>query len=140
MADNLAQITQKDLLDTCLHTSGSAAWTTPPSIWVGLCSAAPTDTATNELTVGGNYARKEIGFSAATTASPSASTGPVATCTWTSASTAWGAVVGYILCAASTGSTGASRYIAYGSVSPNVTVASNDIVEFAAAAISLSFS
>jgi hypothetical protein len=141
MADNLSQLTQRDLLDMVLHTAQSGAWAgNPASVWVGLCSAAPTDTATNEVTVGLNYNRMAVTFSAATTASPAVSTGPSATTTYTSASgTGWGTISGYVLAAASTGSTGLSRYIAYGSISPNVTVVSNDVVEFAAGAITLSF-
>jgi len=139
MAANLGQLAQVQILDSLLHTGSSGAWTAPASIWVGLCSSAPTDTATNEVAVALNYGRKEISFGIASTASPAACTGPTLTCTYTSASgTGWGVISGYILCKASTGSTGASGYIAYGSVSPNVTVTTNDIVEFAAAAISLS--
>jgi hypothetical protein len=139
MADNLAQTSQKDLLDMVLHTAGSAAWAAPASIWVGLCSAAPTDTVTNE-TSGTNYVRKAITFGAASDAAPSVSTGPTAVCTFTSAGGNWSTISGYVLCAASTGSSGTSRYIAYGAVSPTVAVTTNDVVEFAAGAISLSFS
>ena len=140
MANNLAQASQRDLLDMALKTANSAVWTAPASIWVGLCTAAPSDTAAGELTAGSlGYNRIQITFGAASTASPAVSTGPTATGTFVSASGNWSTIVGYALFAASTGSTGASRYIAYGSVSPNVTVTTNDIVEFAAGAISLSF-
>jgi len=139
VADNLSQASQKDLLDMVLKTANSANWTAPGSIWVGLCSAAPTDTATNE-TSGTNYVRKSITFGAASDAAPSVSTGPTIVCTFTSAGGNWSTISGYVLCAASTGSTGTSRYIAYGAVSPTVAVTTNDVVEFAAGAISLSFS
>ena len=138
MADNLSRTSQKDLLDMVLKTANSANWAAPGSIWVGLCTAAPTDTATNEET-GTNYVRKSITFGAASDASPSVSTGPTSVCTFTSAGGNWSTISGYILCAASTGSTGTSRYIAYGAVSPTVAVTTNDVVEFAAGAITLSF-
>jgi hypothetical protein len=139
MANNLAQKTQKDLLDLTLHTAASTNWANPGSIWVGLCTATPTDAATNETTGGTNYVRKAISFGAASDASPSVSTGPTAVCTFTSAGGAWSTISGYALFAASTGSTGTDRYIAWGVVSPTVAVTTNDVVEFAAGAISLSF-
>ena len=138
MANNLSQLAGRDLLDLTLHTAASTNWANPGSIWVDLCTAAPTDTATNEET-GTNYVRKAISFGASSTASPSVSTGPTAVCTFTSAGGNWSTLSGYVLCAASTGSTGTDRYIAYGAISPTVAVTTNDVVEFAAGAISLSF-
>lgn len=140
MANNLSQTTQKDLLDYILHTTNSTNWASVGSVWVGLCTGDPNDTATYELTAGSlNYNRKEISFATASAASPSVATGPTSVCTWTSASGNWSTIKGYILCSASTGSTGASRYIAYGSISPTVAVTTNDVVEFAAGAITLQF-
>ena len=140
MAGNLSQNTQQDLLDLSLHTTASTNWAAPGSLWVGLCTGTPTDTATNEMTAGtNNYVRKTLTFNPASAASPSVATGPIAVCTFTSASGLWSTISGYILCAASTGSTGTSRYIAYGTVSPSVPVSTNDVVEFAAGAFSLSF-
>jgi hypothetical protein len=139
MANNLSRTTQKDLLDLVMFTAGSTNWAAPGSIWVGLCSAAPDDTTTNEITGATNYARKQITFGASSSASPSVTTGPTAVCTFTSAGGNWSTLSGYVLCAASTGSTGTSRYLAYGAISPTVAVTTNDVVEFAAAAISLSF-
>lgn len=134
----LSRTTQKDLLDLALFTAGSTYWANPSSLWVGLCVSAPSDTALNECT-GTNYVRKQISFAAASDASPSVATGPTSVCTFTSAGGNWSTISGYILCHASTGSTGTSRYVAYGAVSPTVAVTTNDVVEFAAGAISLSF-
>ena len=134
----LSRTTQKDLLDLALFTANSTNWAAPSSLWVGICTAAPTDTALNEET-GTNYVRKQITFAVASDASPAVATGPTSTCTFTSAGGNWSTISGYILCHASTGSTGTSRYVAYGAVSPTVAVTTNDVVEFAAGAISLSF-
>ena len=139
MANNLGQQSQKDLLDIALRTTDSTNWATPGSIWVGLCTATPTDTATNETTSGNGYVRKQITFAPASLAAPAVSTGPTVVCTFTSASGSWGTISGYALFAASTGSSGTSRYIAYGTVSPTVAITTNDVVEFAAGAMSLSF-
>ena len=53
--------------------------------------------------------------------------------------TAWGTMHGYALFPASSGSTGASMYLAYGALNPTVEVALNDTVSFAANALTLSF-
>jgi hypothetical protein len=135
MADNLADTTETNLLDYFLKTANSTNWAQPGSLWVGLCTAAPTDSATNECTAGG-YARKQIAFS---TAASGASTGPTGTCTFDQATTSWGTISGYIVGGASTGSTGTSSYLFYGVVSPTVAVTTNDTVSFAANAMTLTF-
>ena len=66
MASNMSDLLEKNLIDYVLKTSNSGNMTavTSGSIWAGLCTAAPTDTATNECTVA-SYARKQIPFIAA---------------------------------------------------------------------------
>jgi len=125
------------LVDITFHTANSTAWTAPPSVWVGLCTAQPSATNMAECTVSNNYGRVQITWGSATNGSAA---GPSASATFISASgTGWGDVKGYILCAASTGSTGSSQYMAYGAVSPTVNVAANDTVSFAANAMTMTF-
>jgi hypothetical protein len=136
MAGNLPDTQETALLNYYLRTSDSGTFTQAGSIWVGLCTGAPTDSATNECTVANNYGRVQIAWGAAASGSAA---GPTGTATFTSASGSWGNVQGYILCSASTGSSGASQYLAYGVVSPSVAVTTNDTVSFAANAMTLSF-
>jgi hypothetical protein len=135
MADNLPDAMETILLDYFLHTTGSTTWAAPASLWVGLCSAAPTETVTNECTVANNYNRVQIGFSPAVAGQ---ATGPSAVATFSSASGSWGTINGYIICEASIGSAG-SNWLAYGAVSPTVAVTTNDTVSFATGAMSLTF-
>lgn len=132
---NLPDTVETNLLDYFLRTTASTNWAQPGSLWVGLCSAAPTDSATNECAVANNYNRIQIAFSPAVTGQ---ATGPTAAASFPSASGSWGTVSGYVICNASTGSTG-NAYLAYGAVSPTVAVTTNDTVSFATGALSLSF-
>lgn len=140
MASNMSDLLEKNLIDYVLKTANSTNMTavTSGSIWVGLCTAAPTDTATNECTVG-SYARKQVAF--ATAASGDAGCiGPTASVAFDQCTgTAWGTMHGYALFPASSGSTGASMYLAYGALNPTVEVKLNDTVSFAANALTLSF-
>ena len=135
MADNLPDTVETNLLDYFLKTTASTNWSTTASLWVGLCTAAPTDSATNECAVANNYNRVQIGFSPAVTGQ---ATGPSAVATFPSASGSWGTISGYVICNASVNSTG-NVYMAYGAVSPTVAVTTNDTVSFATGAMSLSF-
>ena len=132
----LGSLTANNLADLFFHTSNSGNWTDPGSIWVGLCTAAPTASNTNECTVANGYGRIQVTWNAA---SGGAASGPSETASYTSASGSWGTISGYIICAASTGSTGTSQYLAYGAVSPTVAVTTNDTVSFAANAMTLTF-
>jgi len=139
MADNLPDVMEKNLADYYLKTANSTNMTaiTSSSIWAGLCTASPTDTATNECTAAG-YARAQVTF--ATAASGDAGCiGPTIAVNFTSASISWGNINGYALFANSTGSSGTQAYLAYGVVSPSVAVTTNDTVSFAASALTLSF-
>jgi hypothetical protein len=139
MASNMSDLLEKAMADYLCKTANSTAMTavTSGSLYAGLCTAAPTDTATNECTVNG-YARAQIVF--ATAASGDAGCiGPTASVAFPSASTAWGDIVGYALFPHTSGSTAASMYLGYGVVSPSVNVTTNDTVSFAANAITLSF-
>lgn len=139
MASNMPDVMEQNLADYYLKTANSTNMTaiTSGSIWAGLCTSAPTDTATNECTAA-NYARKQVAF--ITAASGDAGCiGPSTAVAFDSATAAWGDIVGYALFANSTGSTGANAYLAYGVVSPSVNVTTNDTVSFAASAMTISF-
>ena len=136
---NLPDVMEQALCNHYLKTAGSTTYgnVTSASLWVGLCTAAPTDSTTNECTVG-SYARKQIVFTTAD--AQGAATGPTATTNFEQITgTAWGTINGYIVCAASTGSTGTSAWLFYGAVSPTVATTLNDTVSFAANAMTLTF-
>lgn len=134
----LGSLTANNLCDVFFHSTNSANWTAPPSIWVGLCTGTPASNVTNECSVANNYGRIQVTWGTAANGSAS---GPSASATYVSASgTGWGTISGYIICAASTGSTGTSQYLAYGAVSPTVAVTTNDTVSFAANAMTMTFS
>lgn len=132
---NLPDTIETNLLDYFLKTANSTNWAQPGSLWVGLSTSSPSDSATNECNAGG-YARKQIAF---TTASSGSAQGPTAATNFDQATTSWGTISGYIVCAASTGSTGTNAYLFYGAVDPTVAVDANDTVSFATSAITLSF-
>lgn len=136
MAGNLTDPLETALLDYVFHTANSTNYATTATFYVGLCTAAPTDSTTNEST-GSGYSRKTISF---TTANAGAIYAPsaAATVTFDTATSSWGNIQGYALFAHSTSSVG-TNYQAWGVVSPSVAVTSNDQVSFAPSAITLSF-
>ena len=134
---NLPDVMETNLLDYFLKTANSTNFTAPGSLWVGLCTAAPSDTATNECATS-NYARKQMPLGAVV-ASGGQITLPTVALNFDQATSSWGTMSGYIVGAASTGSTGTSAYLFYGAISPTVAVTTNDTVSFAANAISLTF-
>ena len=140
MASNLSDLTEKALIDHLLKTSGSTLYTaiTSGSIWAGLCTSAPTDTATNEMS-GSSYARAQVTFNAAASGDAGC-IGPTIAVSFPSATGSWGDIVGYALFPCSSGSTsGSAQYLCYGVVSPSVNVTTNDTVSFAASALTISF-
>jgi hypothetical protein len=140
MASNMSDLLEKNLIDYVLKTANSTNMTavTSGSIWAGLCTSAPSDTATNECTVA-SYARKQVPFINAASGDAGCIGPSTAVAFDQCTGTAWGDIVGYALFPASSGSTGASQYLAYGVVSPSVNVTLNDTVSFAASAMTLSF-
>ena len=139
MASNMSDLLERAMADYVFKTANSTAMTavTSGSIYAGLCTSAPTDTAPNECTAG-SYARAQIIFGTAASGDAGC-IGPTASVAFPSASTAWGDIVGYALFPHTSGSTGASMYLGYGVVSPSVNVTTNDTVSFAANAITMAF-
>jgi hypothetical protein len=111
------------------YTLRNTGFTAPSSVYVGLCSATPTETAANEFSTTYNYTRKQIVFNAA---SGSSITGGNATITFNQATGGnWGTTYGYALFDASTG----GNYLYYGTFNPSVAINQNDTVELASGAI-----
>lgn len=126
-SDNL----ETKLLDYVLKTSASTNFTQPASIWVGLATADPTETATNECAVG-TYKRMHVAFAVANTSSIAGST---ATVTFPQATgTSWATLHGYQLFDSSS----SGNMLFYANLASDVTVNVNDTVEFAASAIVVS--
>jgi hypothetical protein len=123
---------ENKLLDYVLRDDADFAST---SVWIGLCTTAPTDAASNEYTIGSNaYARRQIVFSAANGSGQAI--GPTATVQFPTATpSGWGTVYGYAIFNSSTG-TNSTNYLFYGTCT-NQTVNTNDVVEFATSAITL---
>lgn len=121
------------LLDYVLGTT-SASFSTS-SVWIGLCTTAPTDSASGEYTIATNaYARRQIVFNAANASGQAI--GPTATVSFPTATpSGWGTVYGYAIFNSST-ATASSNYLFYGTCT-NQTVNTNDVVEFATSAITL---
>ena len=138
MADNLSNLAEQNLCDYFLKTANSTNQTaiTSSSIWAGLCTAAPTDAATNECTAG-SYARAQVTFTTAST--NGAATGPTTTVSFPSATTSWGDHQRLRALRRLDRLHAASGYLAYGTVSPTVAVTTNDTVSFAANAMTLTF-
>jgi hypothetical protein len=138
MADNLPDAMETNLLDYFLKTANSTNFTPPGSLWVGLCTSAPTETATNECATS-NYARVQMPLGAVVASGGTIGL-PTVAVNFAQATSSWATgLAGYVVCAASTGSTGTSQYLFYGAISPTVAVTTNDTVSFAANAITLSF-
>jgi hypothetical protein len=135
---NLPDVMETNLLDYFLKTANSTNFTAPGSLWVGLCTSAPTDAATNECAVS-NYARVQMPIGAVVASGGTIGL-PTVAVNFAQATSSWATgLAGYIVGAASTGSTGTSAYLFYGAISPTVAVTTNDTVSFAANAITLTF-
>jgi hypothetical protein len=113
------------LLDYVLRDQ--ADWA-PTSVWVGLCTADPTETAANECAVA-PYARQRVVFNAANGCSIAGSTAAVTFPQATGSS--WGTIHGYAIFDASS----AGSMLFYANLASDVTVNANDTVEFASNAI-----
>lgn len=72
------------------HTLGVAAYTMPPTVYVALCTTAPTASTGGAEVTGGGYARMSATFALVSGRSDQAAN--VSTIEWTPATTAWGSV------------------------------------------------
>lgn len=119
------------------HLLKNTSYTSPTAIYIGLSSADPTDSASNECKAVGvdNYGRKQVIFA---TASAGSAVGPTATTTFNQCTgNSWGTIHGYCIFDHSS-ATNSSNYLLYGTLSSDVTCNVNDTVEFATSSITIS--
>jgi hypothetical protein len=127
-----------DYLENALldHVLGGATYTQPTTLYVGLFTGTPNTnleagTLTDEVS-GGNYTRKAVTFSAASSGSTSNS----ATVTFDTATANWGTITSVAVMDSVTG--GAGNVLFYGSVTASKTIESGDTFQIASGNLSIS--
>jgi hypothetical protein len=116
------------------HTLGNTAFTQPSTIYVGLFTGTPNTnleagTLTDEVS-GGNYTRKAVTFSAASSGTSSNS----ATVTFDTATANWGTITSVAVIDAATN----GNVLFYGSVTSSKTIESGDTFQIASGNLSIS--
>lgn len=111
---------ENELLD---HAFRNSTWTPPATVYVGLTTTTPTDSAGGTEVSGNNYARAAVTFGAASGGAISNS-GAV---TFNVPSGSWGTVTHFELWDAST----TGNRLAWGALSASRTPGSGDTVQFA---------
>lgn len=118
-------------LEVLDHVFGGSDYTRPATLYIALCTTAPTDASTGSTIVepsGGSYARVSVTNNA--TNFPAASAGAKANdtaITFPTASASWGTVTHMAICDASS----AGNVLAWGALTASKTVDSGDTVSFA---------
>lgn len=105
------------------------AYTAPASVWVALFTVAPTATTDGTEVTGGDYERIEVTFGTSTTATTSNTAAvpfPVATASW-------GTVTAVAICDADT----LGNQLYYGNLTAPKTVGTDDQLNFAAGALTV---
>ena len=115
------------------HTNGKTAYTMP-SVWVGLLTAAPTDTTGGTEVSGGSYARKSTAAADwnAASGNPAAATNATAI-TFVTATGAWGTVTYFGLYDAST----AGNLLRWAALGTSKTIGTGDSASFAIGALTV---
>lgn len=140
MAGSMTDVFEKKVLDLIFRNTGASA-TAPmgldaTNLWIGLFTAAPTDSAAGTEVSGGAYARVAVartgaGFAAASGAL--ATTSNSGAITFPTASASWGTVVAFgIFDAASAG-----NLIYWGDLTASKAVGSGDTASFAGGALTI---
>ena len=111
---------------------GKAAFTSP-AVWVGLCTAAISDTDTGATASTlepntGAYVRAQVVASSWSTSAASGAISNIDAITFVTATAAWGTITHCVLCDASI----AGNLLAYASVAVAKAVGSGDTAQFAA--------
>lgn len=128
MAGSLSDYLENKLLD---HIRGKTSYTMP-TVYVGLFTAAPSDSGGGTEVSGGSYARKST--AGADWAAASGGSGANANdITFAAASASWGTVTHFGLFDASSG----GNLLAWGSLTTSKAVGSGDTAKFAAGALVL---
>jgi hypothetical protein len=144
MAGSMTDAFEKKVLDLIFRNTGASA-TAPmgldaTNVWIGLFTAAPTDSTAGTEVSGGAYARVAVvrtgaGF-AASTVSPAgapATTSNSGAITFPTASASWGTVVAFGIFDAATVGT----LIYWGDLTATKAVGSGDTASFAAGALTI---
>lgn len=118
---------ENTLLD---HVFRNEAFTPPTTVYIGVFTATPTDSAGGTEVSGGGYVRQAVTFGAASAGSVTNS----AVVEFPAATAAWGTITSMGIFDAST----AGNLIVYGNLTASVTIGVNDILRFAAGAITVS--
>jgi hypothetical protein len=119
--------TENKMLD---HMLGKTSWTMPANVWVGLFTAAPSDTGGGTEVSGGSYARKQT-VGADWNAAATGSTSNANAITFVTASASWGTVTHFgIFDAASAG-----NLLRWAVLTASKTIGSGDTASFAAGAL-----
>jgi hypothetical protein len=108
------------------HMLGKTSWTMP-SIWVGLYTAAPSDTGGGTEVTGGSYVRKSTA-GADWNAAASGSTSNANAITFVTATGSWGTITHFGLFDASSG----GNLIRWASLTTSKTIGSGDVASFPA--------
>lgn len=130
MAGNLTDYLENALLD---HSTGRATWTKPTNTYLALFTVAPTDSASGTEVSGGNYARIQLSWGAASGGSIANN----ATIRFPATGTAtvdYGTVVAVGIFDASS----AGNLLWYGDLSATVTINSGDTYSITSGGITLS--
>jgi hypothetical protein len=115
------------------HTNGKTAYTMP-SVFVGLLTAAPTDTTGGTEATGGSYARKSTAAADwnAASGNPGSATNANAI-TFVTATGSWGTVTHFALYDAST----AGNMLRWGALGTSKAIGTGDTASFAAGALTV---
>ena len=126
------------------HIFRGQTFTKPTSLWIGLCTAAPSDSSIGTEVTGNNYARVEISCSLANWVASQGVTSPLAASSGTGGATSngstitfptpsgeWGTVTHWVICDAAT----SGNVLFYGALAASKLIQSGDDVAFVANAI-----
>ena len=117
----LSNFAEDNLLD---HILGTASYTSPGTVYLGLFTSDPGDDNSGTEVSGGGYARKSIGFNASSGGSASNSS----TVSWTASGGDFGTVTHIALFDAST----AGNQLMHAALNSSKTIVDGDTIEFAA--------
>lgn len=130
-----SQYLQKKLLD---HAFKTGSYTQETNLYIGLCSATPTDTTMGTELTGVNYARVAFNtWNAATSASPSVVTNNGIISFAVPGAGGWG-TANYFIITNSLAGTAATNLLAWGAVTVPKIINEGDAVTFASGALSVS--
>ena len=116
------------------HTFANTAFTTPGTVYLGLFTAAPSDTGGGTEVSGGSYARISCAFSVSGTNPTTATNSSAAE--FATATGTWGAVGGVAVFDAST----SGNMLAWAALTASKTVSSGDVFRFDAGDLDITLS